>query len=281
MTAYRWARALMLFVPLVPLVPLVLLGCGGGSPEDGAGGRELVVFAAASLRDVLAEVAPRFEQDTGALLRLNFAGSNVLARQIEAAPGADVFLSADEVWVDHLARAERLIPDSRRIFLSNRLVVVGRRDSRVELDQLGDLAAADFRWLAVGDPRAVPAGRYARIALESVVLGSGKTLWDDLAPRVAPSADVRAALAMVEARDDVVGIVYRSDAASTRGVRVLLGIPPEQTPEIRYVAALVRGGRAELGRGFLERLATPEMAALFARFGFEAPATPETLRSNG
>lgn len=247
--------------------------------EDEPG--ELVVFAAASLRDALGELAPLFEDRIGVPMRFNFAGSNVLARQIAAAPGADVFLSADEAWVDRLAAEERLVPGSRRVFLSNRLVVVGHHETQLGLDRLADLTVLEFRWLALGDPLGVPAGRYSRSALDSVVLDSGESLWRALEPRVAPTADVRAALAMVEAQPGVLGIVYRSDAVSARSAKLLFELPEQHTPDIRYVAALVRDGDEDLGRRFLDALRDPAAVETFERRGFEPPIQGDVLPSKG
>ena len=248
-----------------------LVGCGPSgsapSPDD-----ELVVFAAASLRDVVTELGPVFEAQTGATLRVNSAGSNTLARQIAAAPGADAFVSADPLWVEFLAERGRLTGEPREVF-SNRLVVVVNTASDYELDRLVGLADLDFAFLAVADPEAVPAGRYARAALEAtpaVVDPPEGTVWHRLEDRLAPASDVRAALAMVEARPDVVGIVYASDLATARRARVLLEIPAEATPPIRYVASVVAGGRVELAERFLELLAAPEAQTLAEQLGFEA-----------
>jgi len=252
---------LLLAVLAVPLV-LALAGCGEANPEAG----EVVVFAAASLRDALTELAPLVEAGCSATPLYNFAGSNVLARQIEAAPAADLFLSADERWADELEAAGRLVPGTRRTLLSNRLVVVAR-PAGPALAGPADLAGPDYAHLSIGDPEGVPAGVYARRFLE------GAGLWNAVAGRVVPAPDVRAALALVEARDDAVGIVYATDARSSEKVRVLFAVPAGDAPEIRYTAAAVAGGPAgeATARSCLEALAGPEALAVFERHGFSAP----------
>lgn len=228
-----------------------------------------MVFAAASLRDVMLDQAAEFERLAGRRVAFNFAGSNVLALQLEASPGsADLFLSADRLWMDYLLEAEVAAPESRRDLLSNRLVVVAAHDSAIEVKRLSDVARPEVRFLALGNPEAVPAGRYARAALESVALDGG-TLWDRIEERVAPAADVRGALALVEARSDALGIVYKTDAQSSARAKVVLEISEAATPPIAYSAALLRQSpRQEPAAAFLSYLESEPAGELFERHGF-------------
>lgn len=212
------------------------------------------VFAAASLRDALTEVAVAYEKRTGVDVAFNFAGSNTLAQQIVASGAGDVFVSADERWMDEVERAGRLIAGTRRVVLANRLAVIARHDSTVVISRPEDLATASFRALSMGDPDAVPAGRYAKAALNGAV-------WDAVAARVVPAPDVRAALALVESDPAIVGIVYRTDARTSSKVRVLAELPGEAV----YPAAAIREGP---GRHFVEYLSSPEARAIFERHGF-------------
>lgn len=252
------------------LLLLLAVGCGAGG---GDGDGDAVIFAAASLRDVLEDLRPALREATGREPVYNFAGSNVLAQQIEAAPGADVFLSAHERWVEFLQQAGRLVPGSQRVFASNHLVVVAHRNSEHSVESPRDLTSPGIRFLSLGDPAAVPAGLYAKGFLEAVELSAGGTLWDALRERVAPAPDVRAALGVVEARTDVVGIVYASDARQSAQVKVLYEVPSESAPPIRYVAAAVRGGPAgdDVARAALEVLASPEGREALQRHGFRVP----------
>lgn len=251
----------------------------GGCTDDSQDTATVTVFAAASLREVVEDAARRFEQREGVKVVVNIAGSNVLAQQILAVPAADVFLSADGPWVDVLEAAGRVRGAARQPWLSNRLVVIARQDATIALDDAADLAryarAGAFRYLAVANPEAVPAGRYARAALEAIpwptASGSG-TVWDGIQDSLAPTLDVRAALALVESDPAILGIVYRTDAGTSARVRILLELPPPPEAPILYHAAVLQDGpNPALGRRFLEFLASPDGRALAARRGFLPP----------
>jgi molybdate transport system substrate-binding protein len=222
---------------------------------------EILVFAAASLTDALEEIGGDFETRTGVRVVLSFAGSNTLARQIQAGAPADIFLSANLERMDELEGAGLVRPEDRVSLLSNRLAVVVARGSSLAVRAPGDLARA--RRLALGDPEAVPAGIYARLWLE------GLGLWERLRGRVIPTLDVRAALAAVESGGAEAGIVYRTDARLSSKVRVALEVPAEEGPRIVYPAARLAASRAPAARDFLEHLASPRSREVFARLGFE------------
>ena len=232
----------------MPLLASMLLLLAAAVP------REVSVFAAASLRDALTEIGAVYEARYGASVAFNFAGSNTLARQILASGAGDVFVAADGAWMDEVERAGRVVAGTRRTILANRLVIVARPESTAAIARPEDLASAIFRYLALADPSAVPAGRYAKAALEGPI-------WDAVAPKVVPAPDVRAALALVESDPEIVGIVYRTDARSSSKVRVLAELPGEAT----YPAAALRDGE---GRRFVEFLAGPEARAIFEKHGF-------------
>jgi molybdate transport system substrate-binding protein len=259
-------------------IALGMWSCGREEP------RPVLVFAAASLEDAMLEIAAAYTGRTTVGVALNTAGSNVLARQVEAGAPADVFVSADAKWIDDLIASGDLEAASRRELLTNRLVLIAHRGTSLELADLSSLGELPFRYLSIADPDSVPAGRYARSLLERTPRATG-TVWDEVASRVAPAPDVRAALAMVAAEPEAVGIVYGSDLVTTDAgpadgapragsvldqVEVLLEIEREPDPPIRYVGALVRRpkgatpGAAEL----LEFLAGADARAIFARHGF-------------
>lgn len=252
---------------------LLLSLLAGGCAPGGDARPEVVVFAAASLQDALQELREEYEAETGARVLFNFAGSSVLARQVVAAPGADLFLSASERWMDEVEAAGRLVPGSRRGLLSNRLVVVAHARSPFALEEPCALAGLPFRHLAVGDPESVPAGSYAREWLASVECG-GRTLWEAVRERVAPTPDVRAALALVLADPEIAGIVYETDQrAFADRTRVLHRVT--DGPDVRYSAARVAGGAApEEARRFLRFLSGPRAAEVFARHGFTPLPSP-------
>ena len=257
----------------LPRTTLVLLAmwlaiCAASCSTSRENRDELLIFAAASLKDVLTDVGNRFDDQAGIQPRFNFAGSNVLALQLEAAGSTAVFLSADEHWMDYLEQKQLVVAGTRRSFGSNQLVIIANRDNPLELREPSGLAAAQFRFLSLANPEAVPAGRYAKGFLEKVS-GGGQSVWMRLRDRVAPAPDARAALAMVEAQQDVVGIVYKTDAATSDKVRIVLEVPTHLTPEISYTAALIGNDRdSNSERAFLDFLGGTEALELFRKHGF-------------
>jgi molybdate transport system substrate-binding protein len=255
----------------------LLAACGAPGPSEGqsegptaeAAG-EVTVFAAASLRDAMQEVGELYREATGVEPVFNFAGSNELARQILAAPRADVYLPANEKWMDEVETAGRVVEGTRGALLSNRLVVIARTDSPHRVAAPEDLATLPHRHLVLAQPDAVPAGIYAREWLASKPAPGGEgTLWDAVAERVAPTLDVRAALGLVESDPDLVGIVYRTDAASSERVHTLYEVPEAEGPRIVYAAAAIAGGpNPEAGRSFVDFLAEPAASEVFERHGF-------------
>ncbi len=232
---------------------------------------DLTVFAAASLKTALDEVADRYSEGTGTRLRLSYAGSSALARQIQQGAPADLFLSANTGWMDVLEADGLLAPGSRRDLLSNRLALIAGPGTRIELPQIAP--GADLRG-ALGDGRlsmalvaAVPAGIYGKAALQS--LG----LWDQVADRLAQSDNVRAALRLVALGETPLGVVYATDAAAEPKVRVIGLFPPDSHPPIRYPVAIITGGDRPQARDFLAFLSGPQAAALFSAHGFGLTAT--------
>lgn len=231
---------------------------------------DVLVFAAASLKTALDDVAAAFEAQTGSEVAVAYAGSSALARQILAGAPADIFISANTLWMDEVEAAGLLAKGSRRDLLGNRLVLVGPADlSAVSPADLSAEALAarlgDGR-LAMALVDAVPAGMYGKSALAS--LG----LWEALAPRIAQADNVRAALALVARGEAPLGIVYATDAAAEPRVSVLATFPEESHPPIVYpVARLADAG--EPAAAFLDYLAGPDARARFEREGF-AVLTP-------
>jgi molybdate transport system substrate-binding protein len=247
-----WACGLAAAVGEVPADPMTT-----------AQAPEVMVYAAASLRNALQDMAPQCEQALGVRLAFNFGASSDLARQIEAGNKADVFFSADEGFMDKIARAGLVDAISRRSPLSNRLVVVVPADSDLRIRTAADLAAPGLRHLSLANPEAVPAGRYARAWLESA------GVWDRVCDRVVPGVDVRAALAAVESGAVEAGIVYGTDAATSRRVRVALVVQEGEGPRISYaLAALRTRPRLAEARRVVEWLAGPLAAPVFERCGF-------------
>ncbi len=219
---------------------------------------EILVFAAASLTESLQELGEAYRARTGTAVRFSFGASSDLARQIEAGAPADVLFSADTASMDALESKGFVRREDRREFLSNALVVVVPAPSPIRITGAKDLIKLPR--LALADPEAVPAGIYARRWLEV------RGLWPEIHERVVPALDVRAALAAVASGAVPAGIVYRTDAAVSPGVRVAFVV--SDGPEIRYSVAKLAHSPSWAARPFVEFLAGPAGRAVFARRGF-------------
>jgi molybdate transport system substrate-binding protein len=221
----------------------------------------LHVFAAASLSDSLKAIAPAYEQQNGDKLLFNFGASSLLARQIEEGAPADVFFSADEMKMDGLDRKGLLLTGTRQKRLGNALVIVIANDSRLIISSAEDLRKT--KRLALAEPRTVPAGIYAREFLVR------KGLWLELERKVVPTDNVRAALAAVESGNVEAGIVYKTDAAISKKVKVAYEVPAKDSPDISYpVAVLKESSDAAAAKRLVEFLASPASSKVFESFGF-------------
>jgi len=226
---------------------------------------ELTVFAAASLMDALKEIGARWEQAGGESVVFNFASSSTLEQQISAGAPADLFLSADEAKMDQLAKQDLILPGTRESILSNTLVIVVRKESRLSLTKAADIA--NVAALALAEPQTVPAGIYAREYLEKI------GAWNAVKSKVIPTENVRAALAAVEAGNADAGIVYKTDAAISKELKIAWEVPASEGPKISYAAAILRAtGQPELARKFLAWLTSPEAKQSFHKYGFLPPA---------
>lgn len=220
------------------------------------------MFAAASLTDALESVAASYQRETGQAVRLSFAGSGAVARQVQSGAPADLVILADEPWMDRLEEAGRVQPGTRLDLLTNALVVIGA-DAPQVADPLAWVSDGD-RKLVIGDPESVPAGAYARTWLQ----GIGR--WDGLQPHLVTAADVRAARTFVERGEAALGVVYRSDAVGAQGVRVVLTPPAGQQPRIVYPAALLNDATPGAD-DFLAYLQGQSARAVFDAAGFGPP----------
>lgn len=230
-------------------------------PFAALAGERVLVFAAASTTDALQEVGRAFTKQLGPQVEFAFGASSDLARQAVAGAPADVFLSADAAKMDQVEKAGLVQAGTRVELLSNRLVVVVPADSKQKMASAAELR--EMKRLALADPEAVPAGLYAKAWLEKV------GVWKELEPRVVPALDVRAALAAVEAGRVDAGIVYATDAAQSKRVRVVLTMPEAEGPRIVYpVAALSKGKASEVGRAFVRFLSGDTARSIFERYGF-------------
>ena len=226
---------------------------------------DVVVFAAASVKNALDEIAGNWKAETGKTTAISYAASSALAKQIAEGAPADVFISADLAWMDDVAGKNLIKPDTRSNLLGNRIVLVAPADSAVSLDIAAgmDLAGAlNGGKLAMGDPAAVPAGKYGKAALEK--LG----VWDSVSASVAAAENVRAALAFVSRGEAPLGIVYQTDAAADPGVKIIGMFPEDSHPLIIYPVAVTASSANVDAQAFLEYLHSPAATASFEKQGF-------------
>lgn len=226
---------------------------------------EVVVFAAASLKNALDGIAADYQAATGNTVTISYAGSNALAKQIIEGAPADIFLSASEPWMDEVEKAGLVVDGTRADLLGNRLVLVahGKGADPVDLSQATDLKAllGDGK-LSMAMVDSVPAGQYGKEALES--LG----LWPAIEGSVAQSENVRAALALVATGEAPFGIVYASDAVADDSVSVVASFPEDSHAPITYPAALLKTATDPADRAFLQALSAAPADAKFTEQGF-------------
>src|SRR5438445_6215695 len=230
--------------------------------------RDIVVFAAASLKNALDDIKTQYERDTGKHVTISNAASPTLAKQIEAAAPADIFISADLDWMDYLAERKLIKPESRVDLLGNSIVLVAPANSTSSVTIGPNFPLASLLGsgrLAMADPNSVPAGKYGKAALEK--LG----VWPAVADRIAPAENVRAALLLVSRGECPLGIVYRTDAIADPGVRVIATFPANTHPPIIYPMALVVTSTNLDVDAFATNLRSPSAARLFEKQGFTVP----------
>jgi molybdate transport system substrate-binding protein len=230
--------------------------------------QELLVFAAASLTNVLDEIGSSYAQQTGQPVKFSYAASSALARQLEAGARADVFFSADLEWMDYVQSRNLIDRSTRRNVLGNRLALVAPIDSRIELRIAPGFAlgtALGRGRLATGDPDTVPVGKYARSALTS--LG----VWNEVADKLVRADNVRSALAFIARGETPLGIVYETDAKVEKRVRIVDFFPADSHPPIVYPVAVTTQARP-VARQFIEFLQSAAAQEAFRKYGFQEPS---------
>ena len=244
----------------------VLAGCSDPAPAPSLEQAAPVVFAAASLTEVLQTVGELYADDGHPEPMFSFAGSSALAKQLEQGAEADIFISADEAWMDYATEKSLIDPATRVTLLANQLVLVAPAGAPITLELAAGMdlvGALKGGKLALADPDSVPAGKYAREALTHV------GAWDAVASSVARAENVRSALRFVETGDAAAGIVYATDAAAAGSAVQVVGVFPagSHTP-ITYPAALLAGKADGPGAAFLDFLTSEPARKAFEDAGF-------------
>jgi molybdate transport system substrate-binding protein len=230
-----------------------------------AQGRDLLVFGAASLKNALDDANAQYQHDAGHKVVVSYGASPALAKQIESGAPADIFISADLDWMDYVAERKLIKPETRFNLLGNKLVLVAPADSTINLTIAANFPLAQALGngrLAMADPNSVPAGKYGKAALEA--LG----VWASVAGKVAPAADVRATLAFVSRGEAPLGIVYQTDAAADKGVKIVGAFPESTHPPIIYPIAVTSASTHPDAAAYVGFLKSPAAKPAFEKQGF-------------
>jgi molybdate transport system substrate-binding protein len=236
------------------------------SPTYAADAGQTLVFAASSLTDALNEVGEAYAKSGKPKPVFSYASSSALARQIENGAPANIFISADEQWMDYVAERKLIVEKSRASFLGNSLVLVTPADKPIKVDIKKGFALAKLLnggKLAMGDPESVPVGKYGKAALEN--LGA----WTKVESNVVRADNVRSALAFVARGEAAAGIVYATDAAVEKNVKVAATFPEDSYPPVSYPVADVAGHDTPEARAFRAFVTGPQAKAIFVKYGFK------------
>ena len=224
---------------------------------------EILVSAAASLRDVLQEISGGYHAKAKHMVKFNFGPSSGLARQIEEGAPADMFFSADLPQMDNLDKKGRLEAGTRKNLLSNQLVMIVPADSKLGLSSPKDLSRADVKRIALAEPSSVPVGVYSKKYL------TDEGWWDKVRAKVVPVQDVRATLSSVGSGNVDAGFVYKTDAAISKKVKIVYEVPLDKGPKITYPVAIVKESkRKDAARDFMNYVRSPAANESFEKYGF-------------
>jgi molybdate transport system substrate-binding protein len=250
---------------LLGVAAALLLGSAMPQTPAQAQGGDLVVFAAASMKNALDSVNAQWKKETGKSAKISYASSSALAKQIENGAPAQVFISADLAWMDYIAKKNLVRADTRSNLLGNRIVLIAPKDQAkaVDIKPGFDLAKVigDGR-LAMANVDSVPAGKYGKASLEK--LG----IWPSVAGKLAQAENVRAALLLVSRGEAPAGIVYQTDAASDKGVIIIGRFPEDTHPPIIYPIALMAGATHPDAAALLAYIKSAKAKPLFEAEGF-------------
>jgi molybdate transport system substrate-binding protein len=258
------ARAFVIAIrSLLVIAMFVVAAAGSGGAH--AQGRDLLVFAAASLNNALDDADAQYLHDAGHKVVVSYGASSTLAKQIENGAPADIFISADLDWMDYAAAHKLIKPETRSNLLGNKLVLIAPADSHINLTIAPNFPLAQAlgnNRLAMADPAAVPAGKYGKAALEA--LG----VWPSVASKIAPAQDVRATLLLVSRGEAPLGIVYQTDAAADKSVKIIGAFPESTHPPIVYPIAVTTASTNAGAAAYIGFLKSPAARPAFEKQGF-------------
>jgi len=259
-------KRMLSFILLLSII--VIAGCTNQEKvpkENMEETHELLISAAASLTDSMTEIASAFEEEhPDTKITVNYGGSGKLAQQLQQGAPVDVFLSADQAWMDKLDKEQLILPDSKIDFARNELVMIAKEASLFTIDSMEDLTSAKVDQIAIGNPDSVPAGKYAEEALKN----SG--LWKQIQEKFIYAKDVRQVLTYVETGNADIGFVYGSDLYRTEDVEIISKIEEALLEPIVYPAAVVASSEnTDVAKAFVAYLESDTVQAILEKNGFK------------
>jgi molybdate transport system substrate-binding protein len=260
-------KILSLFVGLCMVASLA--GCssagkGSSSAASSAPPAELTIAAAASLTDVTKEIATDYKKVApNVTLTFTYGASGALQTQIEQGANVDIFMSAAQKQMDSLEKENLLATGTREDLLENKLVLITPKDSKLGIKSYDDVAGSKITKVALGDPASVPAGQYAQQVFTTL------KSWDTVKAKVNYGTDVRQVLTWVESGNVDCGVVYSTDAATSKNVTVVCEAPAGSCDKIVYPVAVLKASQnSDAAKAFLTYLKTSPSSAVFKKYGF-------------
>ncbi|HLR52892.1 MAG TPA: molybdate ABC transporter substrate-binding protein [Candidatus Avamphibacillus sp.] len=257
----KWMFALSLF-----MIGIFISACGNKVPanEEVEYEKELTISAAISLTDALNEVKDLYQANNNTKLTFNFGGSGTLTQQIQQGAPVDIFISANQDWMNKLEQEELILTETREKVTMNRIVLISNQSADFDYESFEDISASDFDQIAIGNPESVPAGKYTEQILHSI------DLWDKLKDKLILAKDVRQVLTYVESGNTDLGFVYESDARLSDQINVLAIAKEEWHDPIIYPGAVLKDStNQEEATSFLKFLQTDKTQAIFEKYGFK------------
>lgn len=241
---------------------LFLVGCSNDATKSETK-TKLMVSAAVSLTDVLEEIKTIYEKEHSVELTFNLGGSGSLAQQIQQGAPVDVFISANQEWMDTLAADDLIIESTREDITGNKLVLITGKDSTISYESIADINASDIEQIAIGNPESVPAGKYTEQVLQNL------NLWNPLENKLVFGKDVRQVLTYVETGNVDIGFVYESDALSSQDIKVLATAEAGTHEPVIYPATILKDTKYEKeATDFMTFMASDQAQEILAKHGF-------------
>lgn len=259
----------MKYVVLFFTIFLLLLGCGNQQAEEQTDVKEakITVSAAASLTDALQEIQKNYRaENPDVTIYFNFGASGALQQQIERGAPVDLFISASKSYIEALAQQGIIAEDEQTILLTNDLTVITAADDTTTIRYANDLLSSEVNSIAIGIPETVPAGKYAKEALQHV------NVWDEVESKIIQAKDVRQVLQYVETKNVEAGFVYKTDALSSDKVRIAYTVDPSFYTPIEYPAGMIHSSASKQEViDFYTYLQSEEAMTIFKKYGFSVP----------